>query len=339
MNDIKQLYDNIVPNGSDEEFIHAVKVKAERPRRKRASGIALAAAAALTLTLSAGAAAGWDYTAVFNSFFRNNDAIITALETQPEYKVLQNTFENLDFKLTGLYVDSGTLFMTVEIESDYDLFVNDEAVFYGHDYRRGPDYLMFVGNDENTRINAGGAYRTVFIDEKNITMLCEFYAGDSTDFNGRELIFNMDGFCGTDHGGSQSKDLFLLEGLATLKFTVPENTENRQIHFFPDATLKDSDITVNEIYISPYLMRVNYVYPTIFNDDGNYKTDRENIDIKLKTKDGGIIDMTFPEWMGNTGTGVNDETTTISITIMRSKILDTDSIASVIIDGTEIKIE
>lgn len=336
MNDIKKLYENIVPNNNDEDFINTIKSKTKLPHKKHTKNILIAVAMTMALTLSVGAVSGWDYTAIFNGFFKNNDKIISALKTPPEYEIIQNTFESLDFSLTGLFVDSGTLFLTIDITSDNDLFEDDETVFYKNDYRKGADFLIL---QDNKHINFGASYRTIFIDKKHITMLFEFYSAELTDFNGDELTFNMDGFCGVSHRENKTVEFFSMNGLAQFKFTVPENAENNQINIYPNITLDNSDITINEIYISPYLMKVNYVYPTIFNEDGSYDTDKKKIDIKLKSINGKTQDMTGSGWFGNKSTGVNNETTETLINIIFENVLDTNNIAAIIINDTEIEIE
>lgn len=326
MKDINQLYENIKPGINDEDFIISVKSKARRLRRKR-TAIVTMIATLLTLILSVGTASGWNYLTIISNFFNEDKKIISALEAQPEYVVLQNTFDSLNFDLTGVYSDSGSLFMVIDVTSDYDLF--EEGVSYLNNYRNDSSLLEF---SDGTEINAGRKYRASFIDKKHIKMLYDFFNLEGIDFSCEELIFRLDGFCVM----KESTDLFLINGCVELKFTVPENNENNQIVTEPNIPLKDSDIIINKIYITPYLMTIDYVYPTVKKEDGTYYDEWKSIDIKYKTQNGKLIEI---KGLSSVGTGINDEVTKVSMAFMFDKAFDVNNIIAIEVNGTEIKIK
>jgi hypothetical protein len=69
------------------------------------------------MTITVGAVNEWDYAKLLRSVFSDNQIVADSLDNDANYRVVNNTYDDFTFELSGLYADNESLFIVVEIIS------------------------------------------------------------------------------------------------------------------------------------------------------------------------------------------------------------------------------
>ena len=367
MSTYTDLLDDIEPKSSDEAIIASVLEKNRILKRKKVRNLA-ASVVALTLfmamTITVGAVNDWDYTAVLQRVFNDNRIVADSMETEINYRVINNTYDGIDFELIGLYADDDSLFLVVEITSEKPVFkeplhtiggrnIHSLALLSersGSEVMQRPDFEVnefnFYVIDE-TRIIAVTFYTETFLNDipAGITHSSEVFPFSEAIATGREFTLLF----GDAFSDPFTRDYLGLpigvDGGAELRFTVDEIHKQDVIMLYPDVPLR-SVAVLKELKITPFgfLARFegNGIGAVTYTHDMGIITN-----IHVKMNDGEIIP--FEMWLGGSRRGIisgfsigyhgfDHENHSWYGTFQHDMLLVIDDIVAVIIDDTEIPI-
>ncbi|MCL2628353.1 MAG: hypothetical protein FWD44_06640 [Oscillospiraceae bacterium] len=336
MNTYNELLSNIKSASSDEDVVSAVLSKSRKIKRRKtrfafASVLIFTTLAVSTLTV--GAVNDWDYTTVLQRIFTNNQTVAESMESDINYKIVNNTYKDITFELSALYTDTNSLFMIVDV-------ISEKPMFYEHlEFGGGsiPSILKLVpGGQADLPINDFSCY---VVDENRMIVVFFFTkiitAGEHPDYtgyvlypialseaveDGREfaLLFGKGGFS-------------LSGGSAELRFTIDKISEQNNIVLNPDLPLENGNV-LKEARITPFNIVLSYEKETVD------KTWVEKISIIMKDGEERKLDAwSYDEgWAKSISGGHFSEYENYSWIAFfhHDKLLDLDEVATIVFDGT-----
>ena len=143
MNTYVELLNDINPTSTNEDIVSSVINKNRIIKRRRTRSIiatAIIISLFATMTITAGAVNNWNYAALLQRIFNNNPVAAEIVRTDNDinFTVVNNTFNDITFEMTGLFTDKESLYIVVEITSDEPVFSDDklpaDTIFGGSIY-------------------------------------------------------------------------------------------------------------------------------------------------------------------------------------------------------------
>jgi hypothetical protein len=193
-----------------------------------------------------GAANGWSFTALIQSIFGENQAVIESLQSDINYEVVSNTFEDLNFEVTALYADIESLVVIITVTSEKPIF--DET----HENSVAISGLLHYGSLETGWPEFKSCLiRYYVVDERQMTAVYNFTSPEtdvyadveySLHFGAEEALFN------SKHG---ILSFPILGGNAEVKFAVDTLSTQNLIHLYPDMSIESGAI-ISEIIVNPF---------------------------------------------------------------------------------------
>jgi len=365
MNTYTDLINDLELTSSDEAIVSAVLSKNNTIKRKKIRTTLVSVMVMVVLaasTITAGAVNDWDYAALLQRIFNNNQTVADSISSDINYSVVKNTYDGITFEVSALYADMESLFIVVEISSEEPMFYEPLDISTGSLMST----LILVPDSPNPIYSERVSFMVndfsyYVIDETRLVAVV--YFGDHM-FAGEAQITYPDGFTSYVFSFSEAvakgREFALLfgnvplpensnyEGLplrgggAEVRFTVNEVNEQNTIQLYPELTL-DNDDVLNEIRINPFSIVARFEgnaqildRPILqyLSDTVIVMSDGETIPLNVFDYDGGIIRSKSQYYC----VGDNSSRTGWYATFHHDKLFDLDEIAAIIVKGNEIPV-
>jgi len=273
MSTYTDLINDIEPKSSDEAVVTSILEKSRVAKRRKVRNISVASfilTVFTAMTITVGAVNNWDYTQLRRSIFNDNQIIAESMENDINYRVVNNTYDGINFKLTGLYADAESLYLIIDITSEKPVF--DES----YKTRGGALSSLTFTSNSNTPIVTNFTYNDFnfhLIDETRMIATVLFtepfdlgppvhghtsYIDPYNDAigTGREFSLRF-GDTIIIKGAEYFDGLPLKGGKADLLFTVDSINEQNVILLYPAPVFGD-DVKIKEIRVTPFNIIVRF---------------------------------------------------------------------------------
>jgi len=366
MNTYNDLLNDLELTSSDEAVVSAVLNKNNTIKRRkihRAVVSVIIIVVLATSTITAGAVNDWDYAALLQRIFNNNQTVADSISGDINFSVVNNTYDGITFEVSALYADMDSLFIVVEISSKEPMFYESStgqimgslmSTLTLVPDKPDPEYserVSFLLND----------FSYYVIDETRMIAVVYFgahvFAGkveQSADYIYYVQSFNEAVAAGREFAllfgrvplpeNPDYEGLPLRGGGAEVRFTVNEVNEQNTILLYPDLSLENDDI-LKEIKINPFSVVAVFEGDEHLFKRGVFQhlantaiimNDGEMISLDEFDYDGGMIRSKSQYYFCFSD---NSSRSGWSATFHHDKLLDLDEIAAIIVYGIEIPIE
>jgi len=280
MNNYKDMLTEINPSKSNEMLADSVVAQTQIIKRKNFRNtfiIMVVAVAFAGFTITAGAVSGWDFSAVARYFFGGSQIVAEGMHDEINYTIVENTFEDLSFEVTGLYVDDMTIMLSFVVSSDEPIFDDN----YSFSLWSDPNRIIFDHSQEKWLKCEWQQSRTYDSLYKQ-TILYKLYYIDGEIIEGNEYSINFPRaeFFGGEGDYPVSRPL---QGYVEIKFAIDKLALMNSITTNPDFLLDNGNV-VNEVRINPFNIFIHAEGETNFEIDVcNYLSlvDADGNEIKL----------------------------------------------------------
>jgi len=247
MNNYKDMLTEINPSKSNELLADSVVEKTQIIKRRnfRNTFVVMVVIVALAgFTITAGAVSGWDFSALARYFFGGSQIAAEGMHDEISYTIIENTFEDLSFEVTGLYADDMAIMLSIEVSSDEPFFDGD------YSFNLWPDMKNILFDHSldkwvDCEWQLSGFFDSVY----KQTFLYKLYFIDETILEGNEysIAFSRaEFFSGIDLPGNR-----FLQGRVEIKFAIDKLALMNSITATPDFQLDNGNV-VNEIKVNPF---------------------------------------------------------------------------------------
>jgi len=296
------------------------KKRVYAPRKLIAAALA---ATLFTLTITAGAVTNWDYGAVARYFFGGSENVVEGSHKEINYEVISNTFEGLSFEVVGLYADSESLLVAVEITAEELVFEIDND-----------DFLRILVDVDKTNFlpdsHVYGTFPTI-VNANTVFITFHFPVLEDKIEVGNEYIIPIDEI--RKYQLPAGIYNVFLPGQADIKVVIDKLATQNLIHVYPNVTLESGNV-LTEVKINPFNIRLHFDgedgdFGIQLNEDSKFETI-----VSVVTHGGEQIDMS-----PNNSSGIvfdPRDKYKMFFFIPYEEALDVDDIAGIIFKGVEI---
>jgi hypothetical protein len=366
MNNYKEMLNGITPAISDEALANAVMEKTRGIRRARVRAVSITAivmAVLMGMTITAGAISDWDYPAVARFFFGGRQNVVDGMHNEINFVVdgLQNDFENVadipitnyTIEVTGLYVDSKSILISMDFIADKPTFeVKGEASYQliiPDDFHSN----FLFNNSSNTWVSHNFSGIDVNVESEyviNVLYRLNHLSEEAEKGTVYTMVFSgINEWRGEiNQNGENVYSRLIGTGETLIKFSIDKTASDNLVIVYPNVELDNGNV-VTEIRIDPFKV-------TLFFDGiedagseqlGEWIVVGEGPDaelhvaaalISLVHKDGSLTD--FVRWGYSSLSDINTQTSWVryEVTLDYEETLDASDIAAVIYKGNEILI-
>jgi len=247
MNNYKDILAGIDPSISNESLADSVVEKTQIIKRRsfRNTIVVMAVVVALAgFTITAGAVSGWDYSVFARYFFGGSQIVAEGMHDEINYTIVENTFENLSFEVTGLYADNMTIMLSIEVSSDEPVFNDD----YSFNLWPEPNRVIFDHSLEKW-VKCQWEQSSTFDSQYKRTILYKLYYIDEEIIEGNEYSINFpraEFFSDPDSSGNH-----FLQRRVEIRFAIDKLALMNSISASPDFLLDNGNV-LNEVRVNPF---------------------------------------------------------------------------------------
>jgi len=247
MNNYKDLIDGINPTINSETLADAVVAKTQIIKRKKyrnTCALIITLSILMGFTITAGAVSGWDFFPVARFFFGGSQIAAEGMHDEINYTIVENTFNDLSFEVTGLYADDMTIMLSFEVSSNEPFFDDN------YSFNLWPDLNKILFDHSFDKwVNCQWQLSSSFDSVYKQTFLYKLFYIDETILEGNEysIAFSRaEFFSGIDLPGARS-----LQGHVEMKFEINKLALMNSITAIPDFLLDNGNV-VNEVKVNPF---------------------------------------------------------------------------------------